>query len=63
MAKIITKEYDEVLLEIAAKISQSSTLVSTLGELDAYDIREAARVLKTLRNRVKELEGKECPAS
>jgi hypothetical protein len=62
MAKIITKEYDEVLLEIAAKITRSCESAWSDGRvqmsmMDAYDIREAVRVLKALRHKVKELEG------
>jgi hypothetical protein len=58
MIKVVTKQYDEVLLEIAARISKSPKGFVQMSEMDAYEIREAARVLKTLRNRVKELEGK-----
>jgi hypothetical protein len=60
MAEFFVRQYDEILLEIAEKITRQSCMTGyvRLCEMDAYEIREAARVLKTLRNRVKELEGK-----
>jgi hypothetical protein len=63
MAEISHREYDRVLLEIAAKITRTCESAWSDGRvqmsmMDAYDIREAARVLKTLRHKVKELEGK-----
>ena len=56
--KVIVQEYDEMLDEYADRIlreSQTSGLVQ-MGEYDAYNLRQAARVLRELRKRVKGLE-------
>ena len=60
MPQVISKTLDEVLMEIADRISREGKLVgdkARLGEVDAYDLRMAAAHLKRLRERVRILEG------
>ena len=54
MPTIIKREWDEVLISIAAEISRAERV----GEYEAYDLRCAAKAYKEMRERLAILEGK-----